>query len=386
MPALCYAKTAVPVVSAPLRPWVRRSWWVGGLSAALLLSACGKTDAPGAGGPAGRAMPQPEVGVVTVALGDVGLITELPGRLEASRVAQVRARAAGILQKRLFREGSDVKAGQALFTIDAAPYAAALQSAQAQLARAQANLAQASALAERYQPLVAANAVSQQEYANAVAAQKQAEADLASAKAAVETARINLGYASVTAPISGRIGRALVTEGALVGQGEVTQLATIQQIQPVYVNFTQSASDVMRLRSAMDAGQLKKVSGQDAASVRVRTTAGGLFAAGSDALEPRARPLFERIGAAIEAEPGRVRVEGHADSDAVATLTFPDNVALSKARAEAAGALIRSRLSAPDRVTVEGFGASRPITGNDSPAGKALNRRVEVVLIQEATR
>ena len=134
MPALCYAKTAVPVVSAPSRCWGRRSWWAGGLSAVLLLSACGKTDAPGAGGPAARAMPQPEVGVVTVALRDVGLVTELPGRLEASRVAQVRARAAGILQKRLFREGSDVKAGQALFTIDAAPYAAALQSAQAQLA------------------------------------------------------------------------------------------------------------------------------------------------------------------------------------------------------------------------------------------------------------
>ena len=268
MPALCYAKTAVPVVSAPLRPWVRRSWWVGGLSAALLLSACGKTDAPGAGGPAGRAMPQPEVGVVTVALGDVGLITELPGRLEASRVAQVRARAAGILQKRLFREGSDVKAGQALFTIDAAPYAAALQSAQAQLARAQANLAQASALAERYQPLVAANAVSQQEYANAVAAQKQAAADVAAGKAAVQTASINLNYASVTSPISGRIGRALVTEGALVGQGEATQLAVVQQVDPLYVNFTQSASEALQLRRALEAGQLK-AAGKGAAEVRV---------------------------------------------------------------------------------------------------------------------
>ena len=153
--------------------------------------------------------------------------------------------------------------------IDAAPYRATLQSAQASVARAEATLAQATALTDRYKPLVEANAISKQDYTTAVAAQKQAEADLASAKAAVETARINLGYASVTAPISGRIGRALVTEGALVGQGEVTQLATIQQIHPVYVNFTQSASDVMRLRSAMDAGQLKKVSGQDAASVRI---------------------------------------------------------------------------------------------------------------------
>ncbi|RYI10894.1 MAG: efflux RND transporter periplasmic adaptor subunit, partial [Acetobacteraceae bacterium] len=189
------------------------------LTLAVLLSACGKKEAPPAAAPGGG-MPPPEVGVVTVAPGDVGLVTELPGRLEASRVAQVRARAAGILQERLFREGSEVKAGQALFRIDAAPYAAAVQSAQASLARSQANLTQATALAERYAPLVKENAVSQQEFASAVASQKQAEADVAAGRAAVQSANINLGYARVTAPISGRIGRALVTEGALVGQGE----------------------------------------------------------------------------------------------------------------------------------------------------------------------
>jgi membrane fusion protein (multidrug efflux system) len=209
------------------------------------------------------------VGVVTVTQGDVGLVTELPGRLEASRVAQVRARAAGILQKRLFREGSDVKEGQPLFSIDPGPYAAAAASAKAGQARAEANLAQATALAERYKPLVEANAISKQDYANAVSAQKQAEADVAVGKANVQTAGINLGYASVTAPISGRIGRALVTEGALVGQGDVTQLAVIQQINPMYVNFTQSASDVMKLRAAMDSGQFKRASGANAASVRI---------------------------------------------------------------------------------------------------------------------
>jgi membrane fusion protein (multidrug efflux system) len=234
---------------------------------ALALVGCGKGKDQAA--PAGGGMPPPEVGVVTVALSDVGLVTELPGRLEASRVAQVRARAAGILQERLFREGSDVRAGQPLFRIDPAPYAAAFESSQATLARAQANLSQATALAERYKPLVEANAISKQDYANAVAAQKQAEADVAMGKAAVQTARINLGYASVTAPISGRIGRALVTEGALVGQGEATQLAVIQQIDPMYVNFTQPAAEVMRLRRALDAGQLKRASGSDAASVRV---------------------------------------------------------------------------------------------------------------------
>ena len=214
-------------------------------------------------------MPPPEVGVVTVTPGDVGLITELPGRLEASRVAQVRARATGILQQRLFREGSDVKAGQLLFRIDAAPYAALSESAKASQAKAEANAAQATALAERYKPLVEANAVSKQEYANAVAAQKTAQADVAAAKAAVTTAGINLNYARVTSPISGRIGRALVTEGSLVGQGEATALAVVQQVDPMYVNFTQSASDVMKLRRAMEAGQFKRASGNDAASVRI---------------------------------------------------------------------------------------------------------------------
>ena len=179
-------------------------------------------------------------------------------------MAQVRARAAGILQERLFREGSDVKAGQPLFRIDPAPYAAAAASAEASLARAQANAAQAKALAERYKPLVEANAVSKQEYANAVAAQKTAEADVAVGRAAVQTAQINLGYATVTAPISGRIGRALVTEGALVGQGEATQLAVIQQINPMYVNFTQSATRRAALRRALEAGQFKRASGAEA--------------------------------------------------------------------------------------------------------------------------
>jgi len=223
-------------------------------------------------------MPPAEVGVVTVTPGDVGLVTELPGRLEASRVAQVRARAAGILQKRLFTEGSEVKAGQALFEIDASPYQAAFASAQASLAKAEANLMQASAQAERNKPLVEAKAISQQEFMNAQAASKQAEADVAIGKAAVQTARINLNYAAVTAPIAGRIGRALVTEGALVGQGESTPLAVIQQIDPMYVNFTQSAAEVMALRRAMENGQLKRAGGSNAASVRLVLEDGSEYA------------------------------------------------------------------------------------------------------------
>lgn len=245
------------------------------LALAALVAACGQKD--GAAPPAGAgAPPPPEVGVVTVALGDVGLINELPGRLEASRVAEVRARAAGILQQRLFREGSEVKAGQRLFQIDPAPYNATLQSARATLARAEANLTQAKALADRYGPLVKENAISQQEYANAQAAQKQAEADVAAGRAAVQTASINLGYANVTAPISGRIGRALVTEGALVGQGEPTPLAVIQQINPMYVNFTQSASEVYRLRRAFQSGSLKGA-GDQVAHVKIVLEDGSVY-------------------------------------------------------------------------------------------------------------
>ena len=252
-----------------------RSLWIGGVLSVFLLASCGQKNKDAA---AGAAPPLAQVGVVTVALGDIGLTTELPGRLEASRVAQVRARVAGIVQKRLFSEGSDVKAGQALFTIDSAPYAAAYASAQASLARAQANLEQATSLAQRFQPLVKANAVSKQEFANAEAAQKQAEADVAVGKAAVQTAKITLDYAAVTAPISGRIGRALVTEGALVGQGEFTQLAVIQQINPMYINFTQPAAEVMKLRKALEAGQLKRASGDEAVRVRLVLEDGSVYA------------------------------------------------------------------------------------------------------------
>lgn len=229
------------------------------LAAALALAACGKSgDAPAGGGGPGGGMPPAEVGVVTVQPAEVGLVTELPGRLEASRVAQVRARAAGIVNKRLFQEGSEVKAGQVLFSIDPAPLQAAAASANAQVARAKANAGQARALAERYKPLVEANAISKQDYANAVAAQQAAEADVAAAEAALRNAQINLGYAEVTSPIAGRIGRALVTEGALVGQGEATPLAVVQQIDPLYVNITQSASELLALRRAVEQGKLKR--------------------------------------------------------------------------------------------------------------------------------
>ncbi|OYQ40880.1 efflux transporter periplasmic adaptor subunit [Rhodoferax sp. TH121] len=235
---------------------------------AVALVACGAKDgAPAAGGPGGG-MPPAEVGVVTVASQSVALQSELPGRVSAVRVAQVRARVNGVVLQRLFREGSEVKAGQVLYQIDAAPYRASLESAEASVAKAQANVAQTTAQAERYKPLMEANAVSKQEYTTLVTAQRQAEADLATAKAAVQTARINLNYANITAPISGRIGQSLVTEGALVSATEATQMAVIQQTATVYVNFTQSSTDVLRLRKAIASKQLR-AAGDGSVPVRV---------------------------------------------------------------------------------------------------------------------
>ncbi|SDM68361.1 membrane fusion protein, multidrug efflux system [Oryzisolibacter propanilivorax] len=247
------------------------------LAAALSLSACGKKDDAAAPSAGAAAMQAAQVGVVTVQPGEIGLVTELPGRLEASRVAEVRARAAGIVQKRLFTEGSEVKAGQKLFLIDSAPYQANLAQARASVAQAEATLGQARATAERYRPLVEANAISRQEYDNAVAAQKTAEANLAAARATVKTADITLGYATVTAPISGRIGRSLVTEGALVGQGSATELAVIQQIDPLYINFTQSAADALRLRADVASGKYQQTA-KGAAEVSVVLEDGSVHA------------------------------------------------------------------------------------------------------------
>lgn len=237
----------------------------------LVLAACGnKQPAPVA--PA----PPAEVGVVTIAPTRLALTTELPGRLEASRVSQVRARVPGIVLKRTFEEGSNVKAGQVLFRIDPAPLQAAFASSQAAVAKTEANLAQATLKVKRYKPLVETNAISRQEYDDAETAQKQAVADLASARSARQTASLNLGYATVTAPIAGRIGRAAVTEGALVGQGEATPLATVQQVDPIYVNLTQSSSDVLRLRRALAAGALQSA-GPDAARISLLMEDGSIY-------------------------------------------------------------------------------------------------------------
>ena len=219
------------------------------LAVAAALSACGQGQPPGPGGPGGpgAAPPPPEVEVLTIATGSATLTRELPGRLQAVRTAQVRARVEGIIEKRLFAEGSDIAAGTPLFQLDARTYQTAAAAAEADLVVARQTV-------ERYRPLLELKAVSRQEFDLAEAKQKQAEAALAKA-------RLDLENATVPAPIAGRIGRAMVTEGALVGKGEATLLATIEQLDPIYANFTQANSDLLRLQQAIKSGRVKRAEG-----------------------------------------------------------------------------------------------------------------------------
>jgi membrane fusion protein (multidrug efflux system) len=225
---------------------------VGVLTVGLMIAGCGGKNKAGKtpNGP-------PEVGVIVMKPQRVTLTTELPGRTSAHLIAEVRPQVGGIIQKRLFTEGSDVKAGQVLYQIDPATYKAAFASARAAQSRAEANLIPARLKEQRFRDLVKIKAVSQQDYDDAHAALKQAEADIASSKAAVETARINLAYTRVTAPISGRIGRSSVTDGALVTASQATALATIQQLSSIYVDVTQSSAEMLRLKRNLASGLLK---------------------------------------------------------------------------------------------------------------------------------
>ncbi len=237
---------------------------VAGVALLTLLVATGCGRDLSAAQPTGTAPPPAPVGIVVAEPTPTIVASELPGRLEPTRIAEVRARVPGIVQKRVFREGSEVKAGQLLFRIDPAPLQADLAAADASLQRAEAALALARAEVARFEPLVKANAISRQQFDNALAQQKLAQADVAAMRAARDRARLNLGYATVGAPISGRIGRALVTEGALVGQGEPTPMATIQQLDPIYVDFTQPATELARLRKAFESGSVERVAGESA--------------------------------------------------------------------------------------------------------------------------
>jgi membrane fusion protein (multidrug efflux system) len=229
----------------------------------------------GGNGPAPARRPV-EVGVVTLKPQSVMITTELPGRTSSYRVAEVRPQVSGVLLKRLFVEGNQVTAGQPLYQIDPAPFKASYESAKATLQHAQAELTTAKLLEERYKPLVEANAVSRQTYDNAVASLLQAEADVASGKASLETARINLGYTNVFAPISGRTSRSSVTEGALVTASQTTVLVTVTQLDPIYVDVTQPATVWLRLQRELEAGQLVN-RGDNAAAVGLKLEDGSEY-------------------------------------------------------------------------------------------------------------
>lgn len=222
------------------------------LSALFLLWGCGK----GYGEQQAAPPPPPEVVTVTVTPRKIELTTELPGRTSAYRVAEIRPQVNGIIQKRQFREGSDVKAGQLLYQIDPAPFQVALDSARASLGKAQANLPSIRSRVERYTELLVDKAISRQDYDDAVSAVDQAKAEIEYWKTQVAAARINLGYAQVNAPISGRIGRSNVTDGALVTAYQPLALATIQQLDPIYVDVTQSSAELLRLKRNLETGRL----------------------------------------------------------------------------------------------------------------------------------
>lgn len=233
------------------------------LTVPLALAGC--KDQKQANGAPGGAATKPDVEVVTLKAQPVSIITELPGRSAAFRVAEVRPQVNGVIQKRMFTEGHAVSADQPLYQIDPAPYQASLASAQAAVAKAQAMVASSQATVNRYRSLIAAKAISGQDYDNAVAALRQAEADLASGRASVTTATINLAYTTLSSPIAGQTGRSSVTEGALVTASQAASLVTVTQLDPIYVDVTQPSGTLLRLKKELAAGSLKSAGDNQAA-------------------------------------------------------------------------------------------------------------------------
>ena len=244
------------------------------MAVALSLVACGKPQAPG-GMPPGASAP-PEVGVITVQPQTVAITSELSGRTVANVVAEIRPQIGGIVQSRLFLEGGEVKAGELLYQIDPAVYQANHESARAGLAKAEANLVTVRLKAERYKNLLSSGMVSQQAFDDANAALRQAEADIAAGKATVDLARINLAYTRVVSPISGRIGKSTVTQGALVTASQPSALATVQQLDPINVDVTQSSTEMMQMKRALEAGVLKSA-GADQARVKLLLDDGSVY-------------------------------------------------------------------------------------------------------------
>lgn len=231
------------------------------LSGSILLSGCGEKQQKGG------EMPPPDVKVVTLKAGPLTVSTELPGRTSAYRVAEVRPQVGGIILKRNYKEGSDVKEGESLYQIDPAPFRATLSSAQAELAKAKANAELARLTVNRYKPLLGTNYISRQDYDTAVSTYAQAQAAVQAGQASVQTAQINLNYTKVTSPIAGLSGKSSVTEGALVSSGQAQALTLVQQIDPIYVDVTQSSDDYLRLKQEIASGAVNKEQGKIAVSL-----------------------------------------------------------------------------------------------------------------------
>ncbi len=349
------------------------------------VSACDEPQA------AQTAAPRPKVSVVTLQPSSRPYIRELPGRIAPTRVAEVRARVAGIVLERSFQQGADVRAGDVLYRIDPVRFQVELDAAEAALAKAQAVHDQAEQQAKRVEKLISGQAASQAQYEIAVATFRQAQADVAARKADVARVKLDLDYTSVRSPINGRIGRALVTEGALVGQGEATHLATVHQLDPVYADFTQSAGDLQQLRRDLESGALEQVE-PDAAKVRLVLDDGTLYPlAGkllfSDAsVDPGTGQVTLRgefPNPKGELLPGmyvRVQIQQGTDGDALAVpqqavqrndtggsevyVVRPDNRAVIKpmraGRVVDEQWLVLDGLDPGDRVVVEGFQKFEP--------------------------
>lgn len=340
-----------PLNRGPLSPFFRTNSALA-LAVGLALVAvagCDRSTRGGAGGPPGtggrpgQAMPTPEVGIISIAPETVAVTTELPGRVTPMREAEVRARVTGIVLKRLFEEGADVEEGQVLFEIDPAPLQASYDSAKASLARAEATREQAQAKAKRNEALVKIKGVSEQAYEDAKASAQQSEADVLAAKAALDTAALNLGYTKVTAPISGRIGRALVTEGALASASEATKMAVIRQLDPVYVDFTQSGVDLLKLRRALASGRLQ--SATNGVSITLLLEDGTTYARSG-------RLLFQDVS--MDENTGSVTLRGEFPN--------PDKLLLP-------GMFVRGRIEVavePQAITVPQRAVSRNATGQAS--------------------
>ena len=258
---------------APVRPGATLCIALGLALGGTLLAGCSESQSA-----VGKTDAVPEVGVVTLATQPLVLRSELSGRTSAAMVAQIRPQVGGIIHKRAFTEGQQVKAGDLLYQIDAASYQATLASAKASVARAEATASAARLKAKRQAELLAIEAISQQDHEDAQVAQQQADADLGSARAALETARINLEHTRITAPIGGRVEASAVTPGALVTANQETALTTVQQLDPIYVDIPQSSAEVLQLRKDLASGRLKIVSGEGGARIGLVLEDGSVYA------------------------------------------------------------------------------------------------------------